>query len=118
MTLADEITKLTDLRDRGALTAGEFERAKSQLLASSDPGSPIKTVKMPPKNLNEMVNHLARSMQDRVFGGVCGGLAAETRLPSWLWRCLFCIAFLCAGIGLIPYLLLWVFMPSAEADNE
>jgi membrane protein implicated in regulation of membrane protease activity len=32
-TPADQLTKLADLRDRGVITAGEFEREKAKILA-------------------------------------------------------------------------------------
>jgi len=32
--LADQLTKLADLRDRGVISAGEFERQKAKVLAA------------------------------------------------------------------------------------
>src|SRR5262245_21405395 len=37
--VADELTKLADLRDRGVITAADFETAKSKLLSHSPTGS-------------------------------------------------------------------------------
>ncbi|HYJ69733.1 MAG TPA: SHOCT domain-containing protein [Nocardioidaceae bacterium] len=34
-SVADELAKLADLRDRGAITAGDYEAAKAKLLATS-----------------------------------------------------------------------------------
>ncbi|USY23946.1 SHOCT domain-containing protein [Alcaligenes sp. 1735tsa3] len=36
MNVADEISKLADLKDRGALTDAEFEMAKAKVLSGSD----------------------------------------------------------------------------------
>jgi Short C-terminal domain len=36
---ADELTKLADLRDRGALSADDYERAKNKVLAHDEPGA-------------------------------------------------------------------------------
>ncbi|MBS0387210.1 MAG: PspC domain-containing protein, partial [Proteobacteria bacterium] len=46
------------------------------------------------------------------IGGVCGGLGAHTGLPSWAWRVIFCASVFYFGIGLLFYLLLWIFIPS------
>jgi phage shock protein PspC (stress-responsive transcriptional regulator) len=51
---------------------------------------------------------LKRSYSDTVLGGVCGGCAANTNTPAWLWRVAFCLT----GAALI-YLLLWIFVPRA-----
>jgi phage shock protein C len=104
MALADEISKLAELRANGGLTEEEFRRAKERLLGpeqapSSDP-------------LAAAVNTFRRSRTDRVFGGVCGGIARSTGMEAWVWRLLFAALFICAGAGLLLYLLLWIFVPS------
>jgi phage shock protein C len=104
MALADELSKLAELRANGGLTEEEFKRAKDRLLGaeqarSNDP-------------LASAVNTFRRSRTDRVFGGVCGGIARSTGMESWVWRLLFAALFICAGVGLLLYLLLWIFVPS------
>jgi phage shock protein C len=104
MALADEITKLAELRANGGLTEEEFKRAKERLLGPEHAHSddPLATA----------VNTFRRSRTDRVFGGVCGGLARSTGMEAWVWRLLFAALFICAGAGLLLYLLLWIFVPS------
>jgi phage shock protein C len=104
MTLADELSKLAELRASGGLTEEEFRRAKEQLLnteqtRSDDP-------------LASAVNTFRRSRADRWLGGVCGGIARSTGMEAWIWRLLFAALFICAGAGLLLYLLLWIFVPS------
>jgi phage shock protein C len=104
MPLADELNKLSDLHINGALTEEEFKRAKEQLLnteqtRSNDP-------------LASVVNTFRRSRTDRWFGGVCGGIARSTGMEAWVWRLLFTALFICAGLGLLLYVLLWIFVPS------
>jgi len=41
---------------------------------------------------------------------VCGGFAAHSDIPSWVYRVAF-ISLLVLGIGAIAYLALWVCMP-------
>jgi phage shock protein PspC (stress-responsive transcriptional regulator) len=104
MAMADELSKLAELRANGSLTEEEFKRAKERLLGaeqtrSSDP-------------IAAAVNTFRRSRADRWFGGVCGGIARSTGMEAWIWRLLFTLLFICAGAGLLLYLLLWIFVPS------
>ena len=58
-----------------------------------------------------------RSQTDRWIGGVCGGLGEMTPIPSWLWRLLFTLLVLCYGVGILPYVLLWIFVPKEGAGS-
>jgi phage shock protein PspC (stress-responsive transcriptional regulator) len=103
MSLADEISKLSELRASGGLTEEEFQRAKQRLLSESP---------RPDGALASAVNTFRRSRTDRWLGGVCGGMARSTDLASWVWRLLFAVLFVFAGAGLLIYVLLWIFVPS------
>ncbi len=100
MSLADELTRLEQLRDRGSLSADEFQRAKNKLLSTPHLTEPAL----------QAINGLRRSATDRWFGGVCGGLATATGMEAWLWRIVFALM-LCTGFGLLAYLVLWIFVP-------
>ncbi len=100
MSIADDLTRLEQLRDRGSLSNDEFQRAKNKLLSATYPTDPVL----------QGLNAFRRSATDRWFGGVCGGLARSTGLESWLWRILFALA-LFTGFGLLVYLALWIFVP-------
>jgi phage shock protein C len=104
MTLADELSKLAELRAKGDLTDEEFKGAKERLLNSEQPSSN--------EPLASAVNSFRRSRTDRLFGGVCGGIARSTGMEAWVWRLLFVALFICAGAGLFLYVLLWLFVPS------
>jgi len=103
MSLADELERLAALRDTGVLTDDEFVRLKLQLIDRGpvEPAGPGPT----------SVNRLRRSRTDRWLGGVCGGLAEQTSLESWVWRLAFAALFLFWGAGLLFYILLWIFVP-------
>jgi phage shock protein PspC (stress-responsive transcriptional regulator) len=104
MALADELSKLAELRANGGLTEEEFKRAKERLLNTEQTHSQDPVV--------SAVNTFRRSRTDRWFGGVCGGIARSTGVEAWVWRLLFAVLFICAGVGLLVYLLLWIFVPS------
>ncbi len=104
MSLADELSKLAQLRTDGGLTDEEFQRAKERLLRADSARSDDPLV--------STVNGFRRSGTDRWLGGVCGGMARSTGMASWVWRLLFAVLFIFAGAGLLVYLLLWIFVPS------
>jgi phage shock protein C len=104
MTLSDDLHKLDELRARGALTDEEFTRAKERLLNSGSTESSAPFV--------SAVNTFRRSRTDRWIAGVCGGLGRLTGMESWVWRLFFTVLFLCAGTGLLVYILLAIFVPS------
>lgn len=105
MSLAEELTRLEQLRERGALSEEEFTRAKSRLLdtRANEPVAEPRTA---------AINSLRRSRSDRWIGGVCGGVAAMIGLEAWIVRLLMTLLFFVGGTGLLLYVLLWIFVPS------
>jgi phage shock protein PspC (stress-responsive transcriptional regulator) len=103
MSLADELIKLEQLRERGTLSTEEFDRAKARLLGP-EPAVPTE--------LAQAINRLRRSANDRWIGGVCGGLTVATGVESWVWRLLMVALFFAGGLGLVLYLMLWLFVPA------
>jgi len=105
MSLADELQKLQELRQRGVLTEAEFGCAKARVLQGLDiPVSPAPSAV-------QAINRLRRSATDRWLGGVCGGLACLSGLESWVWRLMFALLAFMGGVGIVVYLLLWIFVP-------
>lgn len=108
MTMSDELAKLQDLHQRGALSDEEFARAKARVLegsaAAGMPAQPIPAL--------AAINALRRSRADRWIAGVCGGIARATAVEAWVWRLLFAALLLCGGFGVVIYVLLWIFVPN------
>ena len=120
MNIADEIKRLHELHQAGALTDAEFEQAKAKLLASTvnlnKPGSGPSPGSGPtpgPGNgdLVTEFSRLRRSRSDRWLGGVCGGLARVSGMESWIWRLVFAVFTIAFLAGLLIYLLMWIFVP-------
>ena len=103
MGLADELSRLDDLRQRGVLSDEEFQRAKARLLDGPPPPPDIPAV--------AAINRWRRSRSDRWIGGVCGGVAAITGVESWIWRLILVALAFFGGTGVLLYLLLWIFVP-------
>ncbi|NTV64397.1 MAG: PspC domain-containing protein [Oscillochloris sp.] len=57
-----------------------------------------------------MDTQLARSANDRMLGGVCGGLARYFNIDSTLVRLVFVLAVL-SGLSPLIYIILWVVVP-------
>ena len=55
---------------------------------------------------------LRRSRDDKVIGGVAGGLAQYSGIDALLWRVGFVALAVAGGTGLLVYLLLWLLMPA------
>ena len=120
MNIADEIKRLHELHQAGALTDVEFEQAKAKLLASSPvsldkPGShgagnPGGNPSAGDDFVSEM-GRLRRSRSDRWLCGVCGGIARASGVESWIWRLVFVLTTVFVGFGLLFYVLMWIFVP-------
>ena len=109
MGITDDLERLAELHRSGALTDAEFASAKERALRARPPGA---------DGLVDGLHALRRSRGDRWLGGVCGGLAPATGLPSWLWRLIFVALAACGGTGLIAYVLLWILLPQEDAPLD
>ncbi len=55
---------------------------------------------------------LRRSRHNRIFAGVCGGLAEFFGISAFWFRLAFLIALLPGGVpGFLLYLILWIIIP-------
>jgi phage shock protein C len=108
--IADELKRLHELHQAGALTDAEFEQAKAKILSSTvnlNKG----TASASGDSFASELNMLRRSRTDRWIGGVCGGLAQVSGVDAWVWRLVFTLFTLTFGFGAVIYLLLWIFVP-------
>ena len=62
---------------------------------------------------------LMRDPEAKVISGVCGGLAAYFGIADPLYvRLAFAAAFFGAGVGILPYVILWIVMPEARTAAD
>jgi len=106
MGLADDLERIAALHRSGALSDAEFAQAKARCLAGGDASRAVGG-----DAVGQWLRALRRSRNDRWFGGVCGGLAARSDVPAWLWRLVFVAVALCGGTGVVAYVLLWIVLP-------
>jgi phage shock protein C len=64
--------------------------------------------------MSEQVKRLYRSRQDRMIGGVCGGLGDYFGIDPTLVRLLFVFGTLMGFQGLLAYLVLLIVVPEAS----
>ena len=66
------------------------------------------------------LQNLHKSKKDCWIGGVCGGIGEHSPIPSWIWRMVFLVLAFCFGVGLFPYIVLWICMPAVKitAGND
>lgn len=62
------------------------------------------------------VKKLYRSREDRVFGGVCGGLAEYFALDSTLIRLLFVFFAFAGGPGFLAYIIMLFVVPEKPLE--
>ncbi len=60
-----------------------------------------------------MKKKLNRSFEDKVIGGVAGGLAEYFEVDPVIVRVLFVVSLFFHGAGLIAYIVLWIAVPEA-----
>jgi phage shock protein C len=108
MNLADELQKLQTLREQGALSEEEFAQAKKRVLEADARSTKSETTS---ERAPSVLHQLHRSLNDRWVAGVSGGLAKVTNIPTWAWRILFVLTGLLHGLGVLMYILLWIFVP-------
>jgi len=56
---------------------------------------------------------LQLSAQERMIGGVCGGLGEFFELDPILFRAVFLVLAFVGGVGIVLYLALWLLIPGA-----
>ncbi len=61
---------------------------------------------------------LYRDPDDKVLGGVCGGLGAYFAMDPVILRILFVLIFFLGGSGVLVYLVLWIVVPKAYSTAQ
>jgi len=61
-----------------------------------------------------MEKKLYRDVHRKMIGGVCAGLAEYFDTDVTVFRLLFVFAFFIAGVGFIPYIIMWIVLPPRD----
>jgi phage shock protein PspC (stress-responsive transcriptional regulator) len=106
MDITEQLEKLAALKDKGVLTEEEFSTAKKRLLDGLGGRAASR-----PANGDGGMHRFQRSLTKRWIGGVAGGLENVSTIPAWTWRVLFVLTAFLNGLGLLVYVILWIFVP-------
>ena len=68
----------------------------------------------PPAVADSARTYLRRSIDDRMLGGVCGGLGHYLNTDPVWFRLAFVLVTLAGGAGILIYLIAWLVLPQAE----
>jgi phage shock protein C len=115
--ISDEIRRLHELHQAGALSDAEFEQAKAKVLAAERVNLAKDTGPGRPEanqigRFEAQLRGLRRSRTDRWLGGVCGGLSVTFGMETIAWRVIFALfTLVTSGFGALVYLLMWIFVP-------
>ncbi len=71
-----------------------------------------------PSNSKKTYRRMYRDSDNRVFGGVCSGLAAYWNMDPTIMRVIFVVLVLIGGSGVLIYLILWIIMPEAQTTAQ
>ncbi len=106
MGITNDLERLAELHKSGAISDAEYASAKARALGE--------TPQVAANAVLHWLHSLRRSRTDSWLGGVCGGLAPATGLPAWLCRLIFALLIVCAGTGLLLYVLMWILVPKDD----
>jgi phage shock protein PspC (stress-responsive transcriptional regulator) len=59
-----------------------------------------------------------RDPENRIIGGVCGGIGAYLNIDPLIVRIALVILFLTFGVGLLIYIILWIVVPEAKTTAQ
>ncbi len=71
-----------------------------------------------PDHSNRNNKRLYRDKDQRMFGGVCSGLASYMGIDAVWLRITFLVMFFAVGTGFLLYLILWIIIPAAQTAAE
>lgn len=74
-------------------------------------------VNSPPSVEVDRTRRLMRSRDDRLLGGVAGGLGAYFGIDPVIVRLVFVVLALAGGGGVLAYLIAWIVIPEAPEDG-
>jgi len=61
---------------------------------------------------------LFRDPEDKKLGGVSSGLAAYFGIEDPIWVRIIFVLIALSGVGVLPYIILWIFVPEAKSSSD
>ena len=108
----DDVNAIIKSMGRPEEFEGEDSTAYSQSSSSSSTTAGSQQYQQTPGPA-EVHKRLYRDENDKILGGVCAGLANYFGIDVVVVRIIFVVLAISFGFGLIPYIILWVAVPSS-----
>lgn len=108
----DDVNAIIKSMGRPEEFEGEDSTAYSQSFSSSSTTAGSQQYQQTPGPA-EVHKRLYRDENDKILGGVCAGLANYFGIDVVIVRIIFVVLAISFGFGLIPYIILWVAVPSS-----
>lgn len=67
---------------------------------------------------DKKIKKIYLNQENKIIGGVCGGLAEYFELDPIIIRLIFVFLTIFGGSGILIYLILWIFLPKPEEDKN
>lgn len=121
---------IEDIELRVAEILGDKKKSGKSVITSSDIDSVIEIIGNPSdfhtgetsEETNQGQTRASRRMyrdpDNRIIGGVCGGIGTYFDFDPLILRIVFVIALLVFGTGLLIYILLWIVIPEAKTIEQ
>jgi len=110
----DDVTRIIDSMGRPEDFDDDEARLKSQL-GNEQKGPEPATADTSAAYASAEPRRLYRDENHKVLGGVCSGLANYFGIDPVIVRVLFLVGFFGFGIAFIPYIILWIAVPSTAS---
>lgn len=111
----DEVNHIIESMGRPEDFEGEEGKVQSQLGNEKSGSSHSSSATY--ESTAEPRGRLYRDDNDKILGGVCGGLGSYLRIDPTIVRLVFALLSFGAGTGILVYILLWIILPSKPLNH-
>lgn len=111
----DEVNHIIESMGRPEDFESEEGKVHSQL--GGDKAGTSHTSSAAYESMPEPRGRLYRDDNDKILGGVCGGLGSYLRIDPTIVRLVFALLSFGAGTGILVYILLWIILPSRPLNH-
>jgi phage shock protein PspC (stress-responsive transcriptional regulator) len=91
---------------------------KPEQYGEEDPESESEPITKPEAKAKGVPKRIYRHPDDKIIGGVCGGLGALVHIDPVIFRILFMVTAFFGGFGVLIYLVMWAIIPMAQSTAD
>lgn len=91
---------------------------KPEQYGEEDPESESEPITKPEKKAKGVPKRIYRHPDDKIIGGVCGGLGTLVHIDPVIFRILFMVTAFFGGFGALIYLVMWAIVPMAQSTAD